>query len=257
MKTGFAAFLKKEWTELARSGRLLILLVMFLLFGIMNPAIAKLTPWLMEQIAEQLAEAGLSVSAVAVDAKTSWAQFYKNIPMAVLLFAVLFGGCLSNECERKTLIPLLSRGLSRRSVIGAKALLISLVWTGGYWLCFGVTFAYNAFFWGSEGASGAFVPALFPWLFGLWLISMLFLFSAFARTGTAVLAGLAVLLICCFTAGMLPDAARWLPTKLLSVQALAAGQEETAEFVRASISAAVSGGLGYFVALLGFERRLL
>ena len=88
-------------------------------------------------------------------------------------------------------------------------------------------------------------------------ISMLFLFSAFARTGTAVLAGLAVLLICCFTAGMLPDAARWLPTKLLSVQALAAGQEETAEFVRASISAAVSGGLGYFVALLGFERRLL
>ncbi len=60
MKTGFAAFLKKEWTELARSGRLLILLVMFLLFGIMNPAIAKLTPWLMEQMAEQLAEAGLS-----------------------------------------------------------------------------------------------------------------------------------------------------------------------------------------------------
>ena len=42
------AFMKKEWMDLVRSGRLMILLVIFLLFGIMNPAIAKLTPWMME-----------------------------------------------------------------------------------------------------------------------------------------------------------------------------------------------------------------
>ena len=257
MKTGFWAFFKKEWLELVRGGRLLILLAVFVLFGIMNPAFAKLTPWLMEQMADQLAESGLAVSAVTVDAQTSWAQFFKNIPMAALLFIVLFGGCLTNECERGTLIPLLTRGPSRRSVIGAKGALLCLVWTAGYWLCFGITFAYNAFLWENRGAARIFTAAVFPYLFGLWLIAMLFLLSVPAKTGTAVLAGLAALLVCCYAAGMLPGAAAWLPTKLLSAQALSAGQEKASEFARAAAVAAVSGTAGYLGALSGFERRLL
>lgn len=38
------AFMKKEWMEQVRSGRLLILVIIFILLGIMNPAVAKLTP---------------------------------------------------------------------------------------------------------------------------------------------------------------------------------------------------------------------
>ncbi len=38
------AFGKKEWMELVRSGKFLVLLILFCLFGIMNPAVAKLTP---------------------------------------------------------------------------------------------------------------------------------------------------------------------------------------------------------------------
>ena len=37
------AFIKKELTEQARSGKLLFLTILFVLLGIMNPAIAKLT----------------------------------------------------------------------------------------------------------------------------------------------------------------------------------------------------------------------
>ena len=55
------AFLRKEWMEMTRTGRLLILTVIFLLFGIMNPAIAKLTPWLMDMMKESIAESGLNV----------------------------------------------------------------------------------------------------------------------------------------------------------------------------------------------------
>ena len=50
----FIAFTKKEWLETIRSGKLVILTVLFLLFGIMNPAIAKLTPWMMELMSESL-----------------------------------------------------------------------------------------------------------------------------------------------------------------------------------------------------------
>ena len=46
------AFLKKEWLDLTRSGKLFLLILIFTLFGIMNPAIAKLTPWLMEMFSE-------------------------------------------------------------------------------------------------------------------------------------------------------------------------------------------------------------
>ena len=38
------AFLKKEWMDLVRSGRFMVLFIIFLLLGIMNPAIAKITP---------------------------------------------------------------------------------------------------------------------------------------------------------------------------------------------------------------------
>ena len=48
----FIAFLKKELMECQRGGRLLFLGILFIAFGIMNPAIAKLTPWLLEMLSE-------------------------------------------------------------------------------------------------------------------------------------------------------------------------------------------------------------
>ena len=40
------AFIKKEFLELLRSGKIMILLTMCCLFGIMNPATARLLPWM-------------------------------------------------------------------------------------------------------------------------------------------------------------------------------------------------------------------
>lgn len=88
MKT-LLAFMKKEWLEQLRSGRLAILGILFALFGIMNPAIAKLTPWLFEVMADTLEGSGLSVTVVTVSAMDSWMQFFKNIPMALIVFILL------------------------------------------------------------------------------------------------------------------------------------------------------------------------
>ena len=88
MRTLFA-FMKKEWLEQIRSGRLIILTILFVLLGIMNPAIAKLTPWMLEVLADSLAESGMTVTTVTVDAMTSWTQFFKNIPMGLIAFILL------------------------------------------------------------------------------------------------------------------------------------------------------------------------
>ena len=116
----FHAFMKKEFLESARTGKLLILSVLFLLFGIMNPATAKLTPWMMELMSESLAETGLIVSSVSVDALTSWAQFHKNVPVALIIFLLMFCGSFAGEYQKGTLIPILTKGMKRRVIVAAK-----------------------------------------------------------------------------------------------------------------------------------------
>lgn len=74
------AFLKKEGMELVRTGRLPVLLMIFTLFGILNPALAKLTPWLYDTLAESMASQGLILTDISVDALTSWNQFTKIFP---------------------------------------------------------------------------------------------------------------------------------------------------------------------------------
>ena len=66
------AFLKKEWMEWIRTGRALVLVTVFVILGIMNPAFAKLTPWLMEMMSDSLSGAGLITTDVQIDAMTSW-----------------------------------------------------------------------------------------------------------------------------------------------------------------------------------------
>ena len=43
----FLAFTKKELIEQVRTSKLMVLALVFSLFGVMNPAGAKLTPWLL------------------------------------------------------------------------------------------------------------------------------------------------------------------------------------------------------------------
>ena len=83
------AFFKKEMTEQIRSGKLLFLMILFILFGVMNPAIAKLTPWLLETMSESLEATGMTVTPVTVTALDSWVQFFKHMPMALIAYVLM------------------------------------------------------------------------------------------------------------------------------------------------------------------------
>lgn len=217
------AFLKKEWLELIRTGRLWILLLLFTLFGIMNPAAAKLTPWMMEVMAEQLAESGLTLTEVTVDAMTSWTQFYKNIPMALIVFVLLSSGSFTSEYQRGTLIPVVTKGLSRRKIAAAKAILLLGTWTVLYVLCYGITYGYNAYFWDNSAAHHLLMGALCWWLFGMWVLSWLLLFSAAADSATQVLLGTGTVVLGAYVLNLFPKAGRLLPLKLTDGLALLSG----------------------------------
>ena len=107
------AFIKKDFLEQLRVGKLFIITALFVLFGIMNPLIAKLTPWLLEVMADALAESGMQITNVTVTAMDSWVQFFKNIPMALIAFTLIEGSIFTKEYSSGTLILALTKGLER------------------------------------------------------------------------------------------------------------------------------------------------
>ena len=249
------AFLKKEWMELLRSGRGMILLIVFILFGIMNPAIAKLTPWMMEMMADSLESTGVVITEVHVDALTSWTQFYKNIPMGLIIFILLFSGSFTVEYQKGTLIPVLTKGLSRWKIVMSKVILVFLSWTICYWICFWITYAYNAFYWDNSIAVHSGFAAICYWLFGLWVVSLMVLFSTLSSSNTSVLLGTGGSVLAAYLIGLLPQLESYTPMKLTESMSLLTGLQTPDDYVTSIALSAFMIGIFLGLAILLFKKR--
>ena len=235
--TGFLAFFKKEATHHLRSGRFTILGSVFILFGIMNPAIAKMTPWLLEIMADAMAESGMIVTGVTVTAMDSWVQFFKNIPMALIIFAVMEGGIFTREYESGTLVLSLTKGLPRHTVVVAKTVLLMLLWSAGYWLCWGITYGYNAYFWDNGIARHLLFSAVCWWVFGLWVVGLMVFFSCLCPTNTGVLLGTGGVTLAVYLLGLLPKLRKYMPTLLTDGNSLIYGTAKSGDYAPSLIVA--------------------
>lgn len=251
------AFLKKEWMELVRTGRLLLLLLILILFGIMNPAIAKLTPWMMEIMVEQLAESGLALTAVTVDAMTSWTQFYKNIPMALGVFVLLHSGIFTTEYQKGTLIPVVTKGLSRPRIAAAKTILLLGTWTVLFFLCYGITYGYNAVFWDNGIARFPLLGAVCCWLFGVWVLAWMLLFSIAADTSTQVLLGTGGVVLGIYVLSLFPKLGNVLPVKLLDGMSLLSGNAFPKDYYASMGIACAMAAVCLLLAASCFNRKNL
>ena len=233
-------FTLKEFRESYRSGKTLFLGILFVVFGIMNPAIAKLTPWLLEILSDSLAESGMTVTEVQVDAITSWVQFFKNIPMALIVFCLMYGGIFTKEYESGTLILVLTRGFSRYKVVIAKAFTMIFMWSMGYCICYFVTYGYNAYFWDNSVALGL-VPAVFNWwLFGVWVISLMVLFSVVSGNTSGVLLGTGGVTLLSYLLSLIPKVKAYTPTNLMNTGLLLVGKEGSSDYLKSVIVALIS-----------------
>lgn len=235
------AFMKKESLEAARTGKIILLLLLFVLFGIMNPTIAKLTPWMLELLSDTMAESGLIVTNVQVDAMTSWTQFFKNIPIALIAFVLIFSDIFTREYKSGTLLLVLTKGLSRYKVVLAKTLLLLSLWSLGYGICSTITYAYNAYFWDNGIAGHLFSSLALWWLFGIWVICLTVLFSSLLQnnTGVSLCTGGAVLFA--YLLGILPKAKEYSPSMLMDIHPLLSGTEGIGAYSKAVIAAAILG----------------
>lgn len=217
------AFFKKEWMEQVRTGRMLILGIVFILLGVMNPAIAKLTPWMLEMMADSMQDMGMNTVAVTVDAMTSWQQFFKNLPIGLIVFVLMQGGCFTSEYRSGTLIPVLTKGFARHKVVTAKAAILLVLWSACYWMCFGITYAYNAYFWDNGIAKNLLFASTAWWVYGALVVIAAVFFSTLARDTSGVLLGAGAVGFLPYLIGMIPSVGKYLPTALTDGMSLLTG----------------------------------
>jgi ABC-2 type transport system permease protein len=251
------AFINKEFMEIIRTGKVSILLIIFAIFGILNPAFAKLTPWLFEMLADSLHEQGLTVGEVVVTAMTSWEQYYKNMSMEFIVFVVVFCGILSSEYQKGTLINMLTKGLPRWKVIAAKSIALLISWSLCYWLCFGITFGYNSYFWDNSIAEHIVFAAMGSYLFGIWLISLIILCSAFLNSGSAVLLTTGVIYSAVYLASMIPTISDYLPTKLTSGMELLTATANIQDYTIAIVVTMMLVVAAGIVTIIGFNKKMI
>lgn len=253
----FAAFTKKEILGQLRTGRLLVLIIIFCLFGIMNPAIAKMTPWLMEMMSEQLAESGMAVTAVDVDALTSWVQFFKNMPMALIVFLILFSGIFTTEYHKGTLINVVTKGMKRWKIFVSKMSVMMIIWTLGCLACYGITFGYNAYFWDNSVVHNVFFAAACFYLFGLWLISVLGLASVFCDSQGTVMLALGAAFGVSYLFGLFPAVKEYMPSYLMQSAGLLTGNNDSGDFLLAILVLLVLIALQSMLSVTVFKKKNL
>lgn len=225
----YKAFLKKEFMEMARNGKLVTLGIIFILFGIMNPAIAKLTPVLMKMVSESMEETGIILGDVIVNDMTSWTQFYKNIPMALIIFLVMFSGIITAEYQKGTIVPMLTKGVSPVTVFLSKYTAVLLAWTMGYALTFFITYFYNEYFWGNA-AKNIVYTALCSYVLGVFLLSVMMLMSVICEGNTSVIVATAVIFFVVYMFGLIPAVKDYLPTKLMASNELMVGKSASSDY---------------------------
>lgn len=251
------AFMKKEWIEQLRSGKLAIISILFICLGIMNPTIAKLTPWLLETMAGSLAQSGMTVTSVSVSAMDSWIQFFKNAPMGLIAFILLESSIFTKEYETGTLLQPLTKGIARYKVVLSKTTVLIGIWTLDYWLSFGITYVYNAYFWHNSVAKNLFFAIICWWLVGLWATMLAVLFSSFAKSNTAVLAGTAAGFLIFYLLSLFAKVKKYSPAVLTEGAKLIYGTENPQGYITAIVVTLVICLLSFAAAVVMFNKRQL
>lgn len=251
------AFTKKEMLEQIRLGKLLFLTILFIFFGIMNPAIAKLTPWLMEMLSDSLAESGMIVTEITVSAMDSWVQFFKNIPMALIAFVLMESSIFTKEYQTGTLVLSLTKGLPRHTVVISKSIVLAVLWSVAYWCCFGITYGYNAYFWDNCIAHNLLFSGICWWLFGLWVIVLMILCSCVSDANSGVLLGTGGGVLASYFLGLLPKISKYLPTLLTDGNSLVYGAADTGDYSAALVITAAMCICFFITAIVTFQKKQL
>ena len=207
------AILFKEFIHHLRSYKLLILAVVFSLFGIISPLSARLLPELLAGLMPE----GISMTLPVPTALDAWGQYFKNMSqMGLIVLALVFSAMMADDLADGRLTLLLTKGLRRPTVLAAKGVFMFAAWS----LCVGwsciLSIAYTAFLFPDDSVSGL-LPALSGlWLFGLMMLAVLLFCATLLKGTTGCLLGTGALMGMIALFGLIPPFAKGNPWQLIT-----------------------------------------
>ena len=175
--------------------------------------------------------------------------------MVLIAFVLLESSIFTKEYQTGTLVLSLTKGLKRYKVVVSKTAVLTVLWTFGYWLCFGITYGYNAYFWDNAVAQNLMFSVVCWWLFGLWVIGLMILFSAIANSNTGVLMGTGGAVLASYLLGLIPKLSEYLPTLLTDGNSLIYGVAEAETYAMAIVIVAVMFVVCFFGGIATFNKK--
>lgn len=249
----FIAFFKKEMMESIRTYKFYILAVVFVLFGFMNPIIAKVMPELLGSLLPD----GMTITLSEPTALDAWGQFYKNgSQMGIVILVVMFSGIMANEFARGTLVNILTKGMARPTVIFSKLAAASIQWTISYLLCIVITYGYTAYFWTMAGVENLFVSLLGLWIFGELMISFVILGGILFKSLYGSLLFTGGLVSAMTILSIFPQTSSFNPVTLSTMNlALLTSGYEVSKFLSASLVTIVGMIISIFASVVVFNKK--
>lgn len=208
---GFSAFVGKEIKEQVRNYKLLILFIVFAIVGLLSPLTAKFLPQLLESLMDDNITIILQ-EPIYID---SWIQFFSNTSqMSLIVLLLLFSPILSKEYEKSTLVHMVTKGLSRQTIIVSKATVLFSSWTGGYWMSALITWGYTHYYFPDSTAEGLLLPLFSLYSFGILLLVILMTGAVLFKNAFAPLLTVGGFVIVSFIADIVPTIHEWNPLQL-------------------------------------------
>lgn len=226
---GYFAFVKKEFRESISTYKAVIMLAVFLFFGMSSPLLAKLLP----QLLSGMDLNGMTIQIPKPTALDSYAQLFKNLTqMGLLVFLLVFCGILSKELTKGTLTLLLTKGLSRDAVILSKFTVTTILWSVSLVLASLTAYGYTVYLFPEGKISHLPFSVLCLWMFGVLLLALIFLSSALIPGSFGGIILPAVIIFVLLFLNLFPKFEKWNPITLASQNvALLSGSEKVSELI--------------------------
>jgi ABC-2 type transport system permease protein len=221
--SGFRVLLGKEVREQVRTMRLVVLALVFVLFGIMSPLTAKYLP----DIVKALATDQLSITIPTPTTADAVAQLLKNVSQFGILSAILLAmGSVATEKDRGTAAFVLTKPASRAAFLAAKLVAIAVDLLVAVACATAAGYLYTWFLFEQLPLAGVVAMGAILWLSLVVYAALTFLGSTLTRSAAAG-AGIGfALLIVTGILGTLPTIGPFMPGSLLApAQALALGRD--------------------------------